>query len=112
MPVKPVPEGFHTITPHITVRNAAEAINFYKRAFGAEELHRSPSPDGKLIWHASLKIGDSLLMLNDEFPDMKSLSPLSHGGTAVTLNLYVADAGNHRVQKFAADFIACGPEEF
>jgi PhnB protein len=89
--VKPIPEGFHTLTPHIVVRDADKAIDFYKRAFGAEEIARMAGPGGKGIMHAELKIGDSILMLVDEFPDMGCLSPLSVGGTGVTLHLYVED---------------------
>ena len=66
--VKPIPEGFHTITPHITVRDAAGAIEFYKKALNAQVLQVSHTPNGKVM-HASLKIGDSILMLNDEFPE-------------------------------------------
>ena len=91
-PVKRVPQGFHTVTPHIVVRGASEAIEFYKKAFGARELSRSPGPDGKSLMHAEIQIGDSRIFLNDEFPDMGALSPLSHKGTAVTLHLYVEDA--------------------
>ncbi len=87
--VKPIPEGFHTLTPYLVVRDAARGIEFYKRAFGAVELGRLLTPDGKSIMHAALKIGDSVLMLNDEFPDMKALSPQALGGTGVTLHLYV-----------------------
>jgi len=61
--VAPIPEGFHTITPHMIIKNAAEAIDFYKKAFGAQELGRHMMPDGQLVMHASLKIGDSMLML-------------------------------------------------
>src|SRR4030095_15921034 len=90
--VKPIPSGFHTLTPHLVVRDADKAIDFYKRAFGAEEIARMPGPGGKGIMHAELKIGDSILMLVDEFPDMGCLSPLSVGGTGVvTLHLYVGD---------------------
>ena len=89
--VKPIPEGFHTVTPHLIVRDAAQAIEFYKRAFGAVEVERSLGPDGKTIMHASIKIGDSILMLNDEFPQMGALSPLGVGGTSVTLHIYVED---------------------
>jgi PhnB protein len=89
--VKPIPEGFHTLTPHIVVKGAAKAIDFYKKAFGAEELGRHAAPDGSIM-HALMRIGDSMLMLNDEFPQMNCKGPTSIGGTAVTLNLYVQDA--------------------
>jgi PhnB protein len=84
--VKAVPEGFHTVTPHLTVRNAAQAIEFYKKAFGAEVLNIMR--DGDSIMHAALKIGDSILMLNDEYPQMGSLSPLSTNGAGVTMHIY------------------------
>lgn len=84
--VKAVPQGFHTITPHLTVRNAAQAIEFYKNAFGAEVL--SVMKDGDAVMHASLKIGDSMLMLNDEYPQMGCLSPQSANGTSVVLHIY------------------------
>jgi PhnB protein len=89
--VKPIPDGFHTITPHIVVQGAAKAIDFYKAAFAAEELSRHPTPDGKIM-HALLKIGDTMLMLNDEFPQMGAKGPKSIGGTPVTLHMYVQDA--------------------
>ncbi|MFQ5653910.1 MAG: VOC family protein [Planctomycetota bacterium] len=90
--VNPIPEGFHTITPLIVVRNAADAIEFYKKAFGAEEIERNPGPDGKGIMHAEVKIGDSILMLCDEFPGCEGwASPASFEGTTVTLHLYVSD---------------------
>jgi PhnB protein len=85
--VKAVPPGFHTLTPHLTARNAEQALEFYKNAFGAEVLHVAHMPDGKVM-HASLRIGDSMLMLNDEFPDHGALSPLSTGGSAVTIHIY------------------------
>jgi PhnB protein len=66
--VKPIPSGFHTLTPHLVVKNASQAIEFYKKAFGAEEMSRAPGPDGKSLMHADLKIGDSRLFLVDEFP--------------------------------------------
>jgi len=75
--VKAVPDGFHTVTPHLVVRDAARAIEFYKNAFGAEALRVSPGPGGKII-HAALKIGDSIVMLADEFPEFGTLSPLSN----------------------------------
>jgi len=86
--VNAVPEGFHALTPHLRVRGASEAIEFYKRAFGAEEITRMPGPDGKLM-HAELTIGDSRLMLCDEFPDWGALSPQSLNGTGVTIHVYV-----------------------
>jgi len=86
---KAIPEGYHTITPHLTVRGAARAIEFYKRAFGAKVRMRMPGPDGKSIMHAELKIGDSIVFLNDEFPDMGCPSPQSLRGTAGGLFLYV-----------------------
>ena len=88
--VRPIPQGFHSLTPSLTVHNAAEAIEFYKRAFGAQELSRAPAPDGKKIWHAEVKIGDSRLMLNDEFPEMGGgKAPRSLGGTTSSLHFYV-----------------------
>jgi PhnB protein len=91
MAVKPVPEGYHTVTPHLTVRGAARAIEFYTRAFGAEEVARMPGPDGRRM-HAALRIGDSVVFLNDEFPEFGgSPSPAGLGGTPVTIHLYVDD---------------------
>jgi len=87
---QPVPPGFHTITPSLTVRNAAQAIDFYKKALGAEELMRMAGPDGK-IGHAELKIGDSTIFLNDENPSWGCSSPLTLGGTPSALYLYVED---------------------
>jgi uncharacterized glyoxalase superfamily protein PhnB len=90
--VRPIPEGYHSLTPGLVVHNAAEAIEFYKRAFGARELARMPTPDGQKVWHAELQIGDSRLMLGDEMPGMGSRSPKSLGGTASSIHLYVEDA--------------------
>jgi PhnB protein len=89
-PVKPIPDGFQTITPHITVQGAKKAIEFYKNAFGAEELGMQAMPDGNVM-HALIRIGDSFLMLNDEFPQMGAKGPRTIGGTPVTLHLYVSD---------------------
>jgi PhnB protein len=83
-------EGFRTVTPYIVVKGARAAVDFYKKAFAAEELSFSTTPDG-VCMHADIKIGDSIVMLNDEFPKMNVLSPLSRGGTSVTLHVYVAD---------------------
>jgi len=99
--VKPVPEGFHTLSPHLTVRNAAKAIEFYQKAFGAEVKGVHYTPDRKVL-HASLKIGDSLLMLNDEFPEMGGRSAEALGGSPVTINLYVEDVDRLFSQAVAA----------
>lgn len=88
--VKPIPEGQHTLTPHIIVNNGRAAIDFYKKAFGATEAGRMEGPDGKIM-HAELKIGDSMLYLCDEFEGV-ALSPKTVGGSSVTLHLYVEKA--------------------
>jgi len=85
------PAGYHTVTPAIIVRGAAEAIEFYKRAFGAEEVSRMTGPDGKVA-HAEIRIGDSVVMLGDENPQWGTFSPLSTNGVPGSLHLYVADA--------------------
>lgn len=92
MSVKPIPDGYGTVTPTITVHEAAKAIEFYKKAFDAQEIFRFPSPDGKTIMHAEIKIGNSIVMLNDEFPQMNCHSPQSIGGTGSSIFLYVNDA--------------------
>src|ERR1700688_2982445 len=79
MSVKPIPDGYHTLTPFLTVKDAARAIEFYKQAFGAEERGVMKGPDGKVM-HAELKIGDSIIMLADEFPEFGVLSPQTSGG--------------------------------
>jgi PhnB protein len=88
--VKPIPEGYHSITPYLFIKGAAAAIEFYKSVFGATERMRMPGPGGRIM-HAELKIGDSVVMLSDESPEMGALSPQSIGGTATGLNVYVAD---------------------
>ena len=88
---KPIPDGFHTTTPSLVVSNSKEAIEFYKKAFDANEIYQMPTPDGKVM-HAMIQIGDSFVMMSDEFPSMGCKSPASIGGTAVTLHLYVEDA--------------------
>ncbi len=90
MAVKPIPEGYHTVTPHMTVKGCAEALEFYGKAFGAEEIVRVPGPGGKIM-HAEIKIGDSFIMLNDEFPEMGGKGPKTIGGTPTTIHLYVND---------------------
>lgn len=88
--VKPVPEGFHTLTPAIVVREAAKAIEFYKTAFGAEEIARLDGPGGTVA-HAELRIGNSMLMLSDECPEFGAQGPEAFGGSPVSLCLYVED---------------------
>ena len=88
--VKPIPEGYHTATPYLIVKDAARAIEFYKKAFGATELMRMPGPGGK-IGHAEIKIGDSPIMLADEVPGMGFRSPESLGGSPISILLYVED---------------------
>src|SRR5215469_13199839 len=86
--VQAVPRGFHTLTPHLIVRNADQAIEFYKKAFGAQpQGDVARTPDGKVM-HAQLRIGDSYLMLNDEMPEYGALSPLSGGSSSVTIHIY------------------------
>jgi uncharacterized glyoxalase superfamily protein PhnB len=102
MAVKRVPEGHHRVTPHLVVRDAPKMIEFYKKAFGAVELGRAPGPDGKTILHATIKIGDSMLFLNDEFPDMGAISPMGAKTTPVTIHLYVEDADKQFQQAVAA----------
>jgi len=89
---KPIPDGFNTLTPHLVVKEASKAIDFYKKAFGAEEIRRMSGPDSESIMHAELKIGNSRLMLVDEFPEMDARGPGSIGGTPVTIHMYVEDA--------------------
>ncbi|HEU4850603.1 MAG TPA: VOC family protein [Telluria sp.] len=89
--VKPIPEGMHTVTPHLVCAGASEAIAFYIKAFGAKEMARMPGPGGKLM-HAQIMIGDSHVMLVDEMPDWKAVGPKTLKGTPVTLHLYVEDA--------------------
>ncbi len=88
--VTPVPEGFHTVTPHLVIKGAAAAIDFYKRAFGAEVVARMDGPGGT-VGHAELKIGDSIIFLADEFPGGPCTSPQTLGGSPVSLHLYVPD---------------------
>jgi PhnB protein len=90
MAVKPIPEGYHALIPYIEIENAADAIAFYKRAFGAKEKARTDGPGGK-VGHAELEIGGSLLMLADPFPQSSIKTPENLGGTTVTLVMYVED---------------------
>jgi len=97
----PIPEGFHTVTPHLVIKGAAAAIDFYKRAFGAEVLGRMDGPGGS-VGHAELKIGDSIIFLADEFPQGPCKSPQTLGGTTATLHLYVSDVDAAFKQAIAA----------
>jgi PhnB protein len=90
MAVKPIPEGYHTVTPYLALDDAAEAIEYYKKAFGANERGRMDAPGGK-IGHAELEIGDSLVMLSDALPQFTTRSPRELGGTTANVFLYVED---------------------
>jgi len=90
MTVRPVPDGYHTVTPYLIVKGAAQAVDFYKKVFGAVELMRIDAPGGK-VGHAEIKLGDSPVMLADEFPEMGASSPQTIGGSPVGLLLYVPD---------------------
>jgi PhnB protein len=103
MSVKPIPDQYHSITPYMTVRDAARAIEFYKQAFGAKERGVMKGPDGKVM-HAELMIGDSIIMLGDEMPEFGALSPQSTGGAGMGLHIYVdgVDAAFDRAVKAGA----------
>ena len=88
--VKPIPRGYHAVTPYLSVKGAASAIAFYKKAFAAKEIMRMPAPGGT-IGHAEIQIDDSRIMLADEYPDMNFRGPKSFGGTSVHIHLYVQD---------------------
>ena len=88
--VKPIPDGYHSVTPYLYIKGAAAAIDFYKKAFGAVELFRMDAPGGR-IGHAEIKIGDSPIMLADENADMGALSPQTIGGTPFSMMIYVED---------------------
>jgi PhnB protein len=98
---KPIPDGYHTTTPYLIIDGAAKAIDFYKRAFGATELMRAPGPGGKLV-HAEIKIGDSIIMLADEAPQMGYRSPTSLGGSGTLILLYLEDVDRVAEQAIAA----------
>ena len=100
-----IPEGYHSVTPYLIIKDAAMAIDFYKRAFGAMELMRMPTPEGR-IGHAEIRIGDSAIMLADEYPEMGHRSPQSLGGTGVSLMVYV-----ERVDETFKKAIAAGATE-
>lgn len=87
----PIPQGMHTITPNLVLRDCAAAIDFYGRALGAEEVMRMPAPDGRSIWHAELRIGDSVFFLSDEMPGTSARAPTGQEQAPVTMWLYVED---------------------
>jgi len=101
MTVKPIPDGYHTATPYLIVKDATRAIEFYKKAFGATELMRLADPSGK-IGHAEIQIGDSPIMLADEFPEMGFRGPQSLGGSPVGILLYVEDVDSRFGKAIAA----------
>ncbi len=105
MAVKPVPEGYHTVTPYLIIQGASQALEFYKKAFAAEELVRMGGPDGK-IGHAEIKIGDSMIMLADEHPEMGYRGPKAYGGSPVGIHLYIDD-----VDSMFRKAIAAGAKE-
>jgi PhnB protein len=111
--VKPIPDGYHTVTPYLACGDAAGAIEFYKKAFGAAEVVRMPGPDGKIA-HAEVRIGDSRIMLTGEYAAMDFLSPASRGGTTVHIHLYVndCDALTGRAVKAGAKLVRAPSDQF
>ena len=103
--VKPIPDGYHSVTPYLIVDDGARALDFYKRAFGAKELMRMPAPGGK-VGHAEIKIGDSVIMLADEAPEMDARSAKHYGGSPVSLMVYVED-----VDKLFPQAVGAGAKE-
>jgi PhnB protein len=101
MPVKAIPDGYNTVTPYLIIKGAAEAIEFYKKAFAATELFRMEGPDGQVM-HAEIQIGDSRIMLGDECPEMGFRSPSSLGGSGFGIMLYVEDVDARFKQALAA----------
>ncbi len=108
--VKPIPDGYPRVTPYLIVDSADAAIGFYTSVLGAEERMRMPGPDGK-VGHAELAIGESLIMLADEFPDMGARSPKSVGGSPVTIHVYVEDADATVARAVAAGATIARPVE-
>ncbi len=101
MAVKPIPDGYQSVTPYLIVSGAAKALDYYKQAFGAKERMRVPMPEGRIA-HAEIEIGDSVVMLADEFPQMGAKSPTTIGGTPVGICLYVKDVDSIFKQAIAA----------
>jgi len=107
MAVQPIPEGYHSLTPYLAVEDASKAIDFYKEAFGAEELLRMPGPDGKIA-HAELQLGDSKLMLSDPFPHSNVRPPSERGGPTASIFMYVedVDATFAQAQRVGAEVVS------
>ena len=103
--VKPIPDGFNTVSTYLVVKSATEALSFYQKAFGAEAGHRMPGPDGESTMHAEMRIGNSTVMLTDENPQWNMKSPQTLGGTPVSLHVYVND-----VDAFFARAVEAGCE--
>ena len=103
--VKPIPDGHRTVTPYLAIKNAAKALDFYQRAFGAVESYKLTMPDGR-VGHAEIRLGDSLIMLADEFPEYGGKAPDTLGGSPVSLHLYVED-----VDAFVKKAVAAGAKE-
>lgn len=99
--VQPIPDGFHSLTPHLVVSDAAKAIDFYKQAFGAEEIMRAPDPRGDRLMHAEMRIGDSMLMLTDTYPEYGGKNPQDFGGSPLAIHIYCDDV-DAMVDKAAA----------
>ena len=108
--VEPIPAGFHAITPHIVVAGCGDAIAFYAKAFGADERFRMPGPDGRIM-HAEIQIGDCVVMMADEMPEMDCRSPKTLGGSPVTLHLYVEDTDAAYQRAIEAGATAVMPPE-
>jgi PhnB protein len=106
--VKPIPDGYHSVQPYLIVKGASQAIDFYTRAFGAQEIMRMPGPDG-VIMHAEIRIGDSVVMLSDEMPQAAGKSPKTLGGTSAGLMVYVENIDQVYKQAVAAGATATAP---
>ena len=105
MGVRAIPDGHHTVTPYLAIKNAVEALSFYQQAFGASEIYKLIMPDGRL-GHAEIQLGDSVIMLSDEFPEFGGKSPQTLGGSPVCIHLYVED-----VDAFFKKALAAGAKE-
>lgn len=98
----PVPKGMHSITPNLVLRDCARAITFYQHAFGAKEVRRMTSPDGRSVWHAELRIGDSVVYVNDEMPGSQAVAPTPEHPAAMSIQLYVEDCDTVFAKALAA----------